>query len=115
MARMITDMIFGRGSPVAYRSILSRQLDMIERERVEKSRADFDKLPLDIASTSGLTVARLRALVRRKMKEFERRGQSLDALFIDYLGLMQASKAYAGQKTNEMPETCARMRSSTCE
>ncbi len=104
IARMFTDMVFSRGSPISYNKILSRSLDMIERERIEGCQTDFENLPLDIAATSAPTVERLRALVRRKFKEFKRRGHTLELVIVDYLGLMMPSGRYAGQKVNEVGE-----------
>lgn len=104
MARMLSDMLYNRDSPIEYSKMLRRTLNATERERIQQTLADFKDLPLDVVKTSALTTQGLRSLIRQKIKMFERRGLSLDVVMVDYLGLMRATKRYAGDKTNEVGE-----------
>ena len=107
IARMMSDMLYNRDSPVEYQKMMRRTLNLTDRERIKATLSDFKGLPLDIVKTSGLTVDRLRSIIRQKKKLFERKGLTLDVVMIDYLGLMKASGRYAGNKVHEVGEISA--------
>ncbi len=72
-----------------------RELTEEETGRLMQSRATMGALPLTWVQRASPTVAYLRGLARRL-----KRRQGLDAVFVDYLGLMRSSAEAARQNRN---------------
>lgn len=78
--------------PINYSAIEGNKLGMDERERVRRIHGELSTLPLQIIQVPTLTVSRLRGLVRRWKRIFEKRGVPLRLLVVDYLQLMSGSR-----------------------
>lgn len=78
--------------PIDYARIANGWLNSEEREQVRRMRADIAKVPLQVIQTPSLTIPRLRGLVRRWKRIFEKRGFPMRLLVVDYLQLMSGSK-----------------------
>jgi len=79
-------------NPIDYSKIANGWLNAEERERITKLRNQMRKLPLEVIQTPTLTIPRLRGLVRRWKRIFEKRGVPMRLLVVDYLQLMSGSK-----------------------
>lgn len=88
--------------PIAYDRIANGWLNSEEREQVKRLRDHMRKVPLQVIQTPTLTIPRLRGLVRRWKRIFEKRGCPLRLLVVDYLQLMSGSKK--GRDENRVSE-----------
>ena len=78
--------------PIPYSHIEGGTLGMDEREQVRRIRDGMKNLPLHIIPMPTITIPRLRGLVRKKKRYFEKRGIKLKLLVVDYLQLMEGTK-----------------------
>jgi replicative DNA helicase len=79
-------------SRIPYEAIRDRMLTGAQRMEVCRARDRIAAMPLQILDKQGLTVARLRTLVRRWKRRFEARGQKLELVIVDYLQLLRADR-----------------------
>ncbi len=95
MARAASRALWKPGEGTAYSNI---RHDRVKTEDLEAIvRATLDRvapLPLDIEVMRGHTAASIAGITRRAAQSFAKRGTSLAAVFVDHLGLMQASSRY---------------------
>lgn len=104
--RMLSDML-AYSRPIPFWKIVKGRLDAEERERVQRAKAELDRIPLEIIQPRGaMTIPRLRATVRRLKRHFERRGHPLRLLIVDYLQLMESPGRSKGE-ANRVQEVSA--------
>jgi replicative DNA helicase len=89
--RVISDVIFEYGNSPTCEAISSGKLNAFDRERVAAARAKIDTWPLIITDPSSLSIGRLAMMIRRYQRQMAARGQALDLVVIDYLGLIKGS------------------------
>jgi replicative DNA helicase len=70
---------------VAYRT---RRLSPDAHDKLAESAGRLSQLPLWVDDTPSIGVMELRAKARRKQREYDRAGQKIGAIVIDYVGLM---------------------------
>lgn len=87
--RAITDVIFQYGQSASYENVQRGKFSAFDRERIAEARADIAKWPLIFHEDAGLKVGRLAMMIRRYRRQLVAKGQSLDVVFIDYLGLVR--------------------------
>lgn len=76
-----------------------RNLDDRELDRVIDNVDRFDDLKLFIDDTAGISLPEIKMKARKVQRE-----HGLDLIVIDYLQLMQSSKAYQGNRVQEVSE-----------
>lgn len=86
--RMAADLCLGQRIP--YEAIRDRTLTPAQRMDVCRAQERLKALPLQILDKQGLTISRLRTLVRRWARRFEARGHKLELVIVDYLQLLRA-------------------------
>lgn len=79
-------------NPILYDRIANNWLNQNERNNIQRIHHSLSKLPMEVIQTSTLTTPRLRALVRRWKRTFEKRGVPMRLLVVDYLQLMSGNK-----------------------
>jgi replicative DNA helicase len=87
--RMAADLCF-EDHRIRYEAFRDRQLTPEQRREVVRARLRVADMPLQILDKQGLTIGRLRTLVRRWARRFEGRGQKLELVIVDYLQLLRA-------------------------
>lgn len=103
--RMIADML-AYSHPIPFKKIKEGWLNAEERERVKRAQAELARIPLSVIQPrGGMTIPRLRGIVRRKKRDFERMGHPLRLLVVDYLQLMEGGKS--GGDNNRVQEVSA--------
>ena len=85
--RMAADLCLDHHIP--YAAIRDRKLSASQRMEVCRARDRIQKMPLQILDKHGLTIGRLRTLVRRWARRFAARGQKLEVVVVDYLQLLR--------------------------
>jgi replicative DNA helicase len=85
--RMLADLCLEHRVP--YQAIRDRSLDVPQRLHLCRARERLAEMPLQILHKPGLTVARLRMLVRRWARRLAARGRKLELVVVDYLQLMR--------------------------
>jgi replicative DNA helicase len=70
----------------------------------------FETLPFIIDDSSRLTVGEIASKARAMKAQLEAKGQTLDALVIDYLKFVNASNRYSGQRHYEIGEISAALK-----
>jgi replicative DNA helicase len=88
MQRMIADLLFDAGGRAGFDAIKSGRVDDHDLRLLQELRAEIESWPLVIDDPESLSAGQIGPLIRRHKQAFERRGQSLDLVIIDYLGLI---------------------------
>lgn len=91
-------------SPIAYRDILTGQLDDSQHERVAQAALRMKDWPLRFDCSGGISMAQIEARTRLDQERMAKAGKSLDVVFIDYLGLIKVTDRYKGNATIEQGE-----------
>lgn len=89
--RMLSD-IMAYSNPIQTFRIAKGFLSNEEKDRVRRAQVELARLPLTIIQQGTMTIPRLRGLVRRLKRQFERKGTPLRLLVVDYLQLMSGSR-----------------------
>lgn len=118
MARMFSDMLYNRDTPVPYRDILRHRanpkrwrLNDHQLYRIREAKAQFDSLPLVIDDQSSLSVAEIGARVRRQAAKWEEIGIDLQFVAIDHKDFIRPDDRYSGQKEAETAQISASLKS----
>lgn len=102
--RMLTDEAFDYVK-VAYSWLRSGRFNEKQFMSLRDAGVRLQNLPLKIEQRPRITMGQLAAKARQ-----EKRKRGLDFFVVDYLGLMEASGRYKGNKTNEIGELTAGLR-----
>jgi len=90
---------------LTYRAVaLGREITDGGLMRLVEAQRRLDQLPFEIEQQPGLTVAQIAARVRQYRLRLERAGNFLGLVIIDHIGLIRASKRYAGNRVQELTE-----------
>jgi len=90
---------------LTYRAIAQgRDISDAGLMRLVEAQRILERLPLEIEQQPGLTVAQIAARVRQYRLRLERAGGFLGLVVIDHIGLIKASKRYAGNRVQELTE-----------
>lgn len=94
--------------PITYRDIAKGQ-DLTDEDlwALDDARRRMDGWPLLIEQQPGLTISQIAARARQARTAFERDGQKLSVIVIDHIGLIQATRRYAGNRVQEVTEITA--------
>lgn len=92
MRRHLTDLCFTRYEWKAptYKDIRRRRVTPGQRGMLEWAAGEIADVPLALVKRTGLTIASLRALVRRQAAVWSAQGIRLGAITVDHVGLLQA-------------------------
>ena len=88
--RMAADLCLDHRIP--YDLIRDRQLSVGQKREVVRARERVAAMPLQILDRQGLTISRVRTLIRRWARRFAARGQKLELVIVDYLQLLRADR-----------------------
>ncbi|WP_374648997.1 replicative DNA helicase [Rhizorhabdus sp.] len=88
MPRMVADLMFEAGSPVTFEHILKGEVTDRDLALMAEIEERISGWPLVIDDPSELRASQIAPLVRRHQRAMAARGQSLDMVIIDYLGLI---------------------------
>lgn len=98
-ARMAADLCFNGNGGVPYSAIVNQKLNEVDRDRLRTARKMMQDLPIEVIDASSLSVARLNIMVRRQVRKFAARGETLDLVVVDYLQLLSATKGKGAYET----------------
>ncbi|MEN2786164.1 DnaB-like helicase C-terminal domain-containing protein [Sphingomonas qilianensis] len=87
--RAITDVLFEHGKSASFDAVQRGKFTPRDREAIAVARKQIAQWPLVLHEDAGLKVGRLTMLIRRYQREMVSKGNSLDVVFIDYLGLLR--------------------------
>lgn len=90
MKRAISDLIFRWGESASFENVQRGKFNAFDRERLTEAREQLKAWPITIRQDSGLKVGRLAMMIRRYKRQMAARGQTLEVVFLDYLGLVRA-------------------------
>ncbi|MBT2242662.1 AAA family ATPase [Sphingobium sp. BHU LFT2] len=88
MERMVADLLFEAGGWAGMSDIKQGSVDEHDIAILRQMQAQVDALPLVIDDPEHLSITQIGPLVRKHRKAFERRGERLGLVVIDYLGLI---------------------------
>lgn len=95
-----------QGQAIPYKNIGRGNLNEPELDAVRRANERLKKLPL-IIRDRGNRLSDLPGHIRAIRQRLEAFGKPLNLLVVDYLGLVQASDRYSGQRVNEVGEISA--------
>lgn len=98
-ARMAADLCFNGRGGVPYSALVNQRLNDADRDRLRTARALMADLPIEVIDASSLSVARLNVMVRRQVRRFAAKGETLDLVVVDYLQLLSATKGKGAYET----------------
>jgi replicative DNA helicase len=108
--RCLSDITLDGDHPVPYERISRDDLSEKDILALLDAQEKFAALPFRIDDKSGLTIAQVRAVIQQEMREMAKKGQHLDVVCIDHMGLLRASDRYSGNKVAETEEISAAMK-----
>lgn len=100
MRRAIADLVFEYGQNPTYDQIRSARLSPHDRQRIQSAREVIENWPLQVTDPATLKIGRLASLIRRYQRSFAAKGQTLDVVFIDYLGLIKPDRETGSRYTD---------------
>lgn len=103
-ARMIADMAYVQRDPVTYEAIGNRAVKGHHIDRVKAAAEALAGLPIVIEEQRGNTMLAIATRAKEIAQDMERRGQRLDIVMVDHIGLVRASNRYAGMRHREIAE-----------
>lgn len=103
-ARLLTDLAFVAERPIYYDDIQHRRLDDRQKARLRDAKVRLDGLPVQIIEQRGLSLMDIAAKARRHAAVLDRKGERLDVIFVDHMGLVRPSERYAGNRVREVAE-----------
>lgn len=98
-ARMAADLCFDGGGGVYYGDLVNQNLKERDRHRINNARKMLADMPIEVVDASSLSVHRLNTMVRRYVRRFASKGESLDLVVVDYLQLLSATKGKGAYET----------------
>jgi replicative DNA helicase len=105
-SRAIADACFSARdrNPMAYTDFETGKISSYQGERAIEAGRLLKTLPIKFVQQGGLSMGQIAAKARKHKVELERKGQKLDAVIIDHIGLVKASNRYAGNRVHEITE-----------
>lgn len=105
---MLCDAVWTRDERIEYRQIAASEVlddDFPARfARINCMRPTLAKSPLMICDKPSMTMGQIRALAAEYALKLKAKGQRLDVIAIDHMGLCRATDRYAGNRTAETEE-----------
>lgn len=92
--------LFQDGGPV-YRDIKRGVLTDTQKEILYRVHTDLEHLPLKMLKRTGLTLGRMRAMLRRQKMVWEAAGIQLSAVVVDHVGLVRPDDEERGRGRTE--------------
>jgi len=109
--RAISDLCFrGHGSP-AFNDIRRGNINQFDRERIREARTMIESWGMVLTDPPALRIGRLAMMIRRYQRQMVAAGQSLDVVFVDYLGLIRGDdrKAKRYEEVSEISRAVKRI------
>jgi replicative DNA helicase len=110
--RGAADLLFNdRPNDPTYWQIAGGHLDEEQAQRVvEAARGIADTVPMRIEQQPALNISQIAARARKHTAKLEREGKTLALLVVDHLGLIIPGNVYRGNRTNEIGEITAALK-----
>lgn len=107
-ARIMADHAYSSQAPLTFKDVLEgKNLSDRQFERLISAAENLKLIPLDLDTSSNLTVSEIGARTRSLADLMKKRGVVLRAIVIDYLKFVRASDRYKGQRVYEVGEITA--------
>ena len=90
-ARCLSDMTYTKDNYISYASILKKEVEVYQIDRLETASEHFQELPLLIDDQRGVSVTNIHTRVRKHINNLDRSGHKLDLLVVDHLGLVKSN------------------------
>jgi replicative DNA helicase len=106
-ARMLADAAFTMQSPIWYEDIQKGDPRLRAgpvRARLDAAKQATADYPVMIEVQRGLTIAEISTRARRHANTLAAKGQKLETIFVDHIGLVRASGQYVGNRPREIAE-----------
>ncbi|RCL00015.1 MAG: replicative DNA helicase [Candidatus Tokpelaia sp. JSC085] len=110
-ARMASDLAYDWDVKVPYFDIINGQISDDDLQSIKRSCDCTSALPIMIDDQSGLTITDIRIKLESMITNFKEQKVPLNLLIIDHLGLIRSSNRYLGNRTNEIAEITAGLKS----
>jgi len=91
VTRAMSSLIFEYGNSPSYENVRRGKLNAFDRERLKSARQAVDTWPLIVTDPATLSIGRLAMMIRRYQRQMVAKGQTLDLVVIDYLGLIRGT------------------------
>ena len=97
--RAMAEVIFDPDDPLPYQQLIDGKLQMRHWRAVADARDKLQDIPLTISDPNYMAVEDVAPHIRKRQREFERRGQKLELVVLDYIGRLGARKKMSGGET----------------
>lgn len=110
-ARAVADIAYEWNVKVPYANIVRGDVEQHELDAVMNANRDLQNIPLWIEDQSALSMTDIRIKAEAMMSAAEKAGSEIGVLMIDHIGLIKPSSRYQGNRTNEVAEISAGLKS----
>jgi replicative DNA helicase len=97
MKRAIADLCYQRGNAPSFEQVKSGTFSAFDRERLAEVRAEIETWPMQLTDPSKLRIGRLAMDIRRYQRRMVAKGQKLELVTLDYLGLIKSDDPRANR------------------
>lgn len=109
--RVVSSICYGGPlSRLPYSDIERGEITPTQSDAFVDAARDLRNVNLEIEQQGGLYIGQIAARARRHKQQLARRGLQLGSVWVDHLGLIKASKHYAGNRVNEISEISAALK-----
>lgn len=91
VTRAMSSLVFEYGNSPSFDAVRRGKLNAFDRDRLKEAREQIANWPLVVTDPATLSIGRLAMMIRRYQRQMAARGQGLDLVIIDYLGLIRGS------------------------
>jgi replicative DNA helicase len=108
--RLLADCAFDYRAPITYNRILADHVNSTEQQQLVDAQRTLREVPLEIDTSSHLTVPELAAKARGMRKKLAAKGAELRLLVVDYLKFLVPSDEWRGNKNLQVGEISAALK-----
>lgn len=98
MPRMVADLLHERGGQASFQEIRDGKISDADKDLLAEIETDVQHWPLTIIDPETFAADQVSFVIRQQKRLFERRGQKLSLVIIDYLGLIDPPERRASRE-----------------
>lgn len=95
--RIMAELLYDPKCPLPYQDLINGKLAREHWRRLGNAQAELETLPLTISDPPVMYVEDVGPHIRKRRREFEKRGQDLQFIVLDYIGRLLARRKLQGE------------------
>jgi replicative DNA helicase len=94
--RIIAELLYDVDDPIPYEALTAGKLSMAQWRRFEAAKDAIANLPLTVSDPPVMYVEDVAPHIRKRQREFDKRGSKLQLVVLDYLGRLDTRRKFNG-------------------